>query len=308
MSTAGRLLHPPPQHRNLARLHRSQLRGRRRACTMTSSSQAMARYSTPSCSASTLLHAVGAHRARYSATVRRMRYSAPRQRYSARWPEIWNHRDPLLRGALLGKLAPSGARGRLCARAASRRRQPPYMATRGCAIERAPGPAPIRPTLNGGADESVLTRTRAYSHGCLLARVLTRTTHPSHPVGICPFSGTSCAADRTSQQVRNLRLRNLPGLACLRRALWDFVQENVHPNIIYPPGAHRRLGSRRERSSLGVSSNGSCGDMCRITARPYKARHVCVDRNAMMLVAFSFVPYAPPPRATDLKYFQLAFC
>ena len=138
---------------------------------------------------------------------------------------------PLLRGALLGKLAPSGARGRLCARAASRRRQPPYMATRGCAIERAPGPAPIRPTLNGGADESVLTRTRAYSHECLLARVLTRTTHPSHPVGICPFSGTSCAADRTSQQVRNLRLRNLPGLACLRRALWDFVQENVHPNI-----------------------------------------------------------------------------
>ena len=125
------------------------------------------RYSAPSCSAH--------RRSRYSVlSARAVRVTPPRcagcvtphrrQRYSA------PPRNPLLREALLGELALERARGPLCARAVSRRRQAPYMATRGCAIEHALGPAPIRPTLNGGADDrayshAVLTRTRAYSHG-----------------------------------------------------------------------------------------------------------------------------------------------
>ena len=118
--------------------------------------------------------------------------------------EIWNHRDPLLRGALLGELAPSGARGPLCARAASRRRQAPHLTRysgepysansppRGREVVCAHGLRPeggSRRTWQHGAVQlsappallqSGLPSMGARTNPCLLARVLTRTSAYSH--------------------------------------------------------------------------------------------------------------------------------
>ena len=137
----------------------------------------------------------------------------------------------------------------------------------------------------------VLTRTSAYSHACLLAR-------PIPPTQLGSVLSLVLPAPQTAHRSRYATFACATFLVLLAYGVrYGILSKKMYipTSIIYPPGAHRRLGSRRERSSLGVSSNGSCGDMCRITARPYKARHVCVDRNAMMLVAFSFVSHPPVP-------------